>query len=209
LLLSCNSGIAVALVPLDEKHANLKKILVIEDWGKGDSNTEKVPSTISYTTPKSEEKSLQWGSDISAKAITMVHTELELDVQDRKGDELEIILHNLDGMKDLNFSHVEYTKGYPEYSPKKPDNIVQDYLERVFQRALVYMIDVYFKEFEFGEDDLQHIPVDIVFTVPVVGFEDLSLLVAADTPRTGHIGRKKLYIALLLGLDSIARHFQS
>jgi len=139
-------------------------IQVIDDWGKNMSNTEKVPSTISYTETISGEA--QWGYDLSSDALTMVHTKLELDVQDRKSDELEMILHNLDGMMDLDFSYVKATGGKPAYSPKKPDYIAKDYLEKVFKRVMSY-IHEYFKGFGLEEADLQTMPVDIVFTVPV------------------------------------------
>jgi hypothetical protein len=134
------------------------------------NNTSKVPSAFSYTEAESGEA--QWGNDMNASAVAMVHTKLELDVQDRKSDELALILQNLDGMKDLSFSYVKECNGVPKYSPKKPDAIVTDYLQKIFRVVLQYIFDP--KNFGLEEDDLQNMPVDIVFTVPVVSFEQRS-----------------------------------
>lgn len=156
------TGVAVAVVAHNEKMSKLEEIKVIENWGKNMSNTLKVPSAYSYSQTTTEEE--QWGSSISSNATVMVHTKLELDEQDCKNDELDIILHNLDGMGDLSFAHVERTNGRPEFSPKKPDDIVQDYLVKVFDRVMAYIE----KDLGFEEVDRRGMPVDIVFTVPVV-----------------------------------------
>jgi hypothetical protein len=197
------AGVAIAIVPVDEKHAKLSDITVIEDWGKNMNNTEKVPSSISYTKPISAE--LQWGNDMSPNAVAMVHTKLELDEQECKIDELEIILHSLDGMHDLDFKHVQETNGYPEYSPKKPDNVVKDFLEKVFARVMTELEYLGFQELE-----IQRLPVDIVFTVPVVSSLGKSVTnFGFDIRRIGLTEQRMLHIALLPAPDLTRRPFLS
>ena len=127
------------------------------------SNAEKVPSVYSYTKAASGEE--QWGNSLSEDAVTMVHTKLELDAQQSKLDELDIILHNLDGMHDLRFDHVVKTGGNPDFTAKKPEIVVLDYMKRVFDRVLKYLGKV-------PEELLRSLPVDIVITHPVVGLLD-------------------------------------
>jgi hypothetical protein len=50
----------------------------------------------------------------------------QLDVQDRKIDELELILQVLDGMNNLNFDDTIASKGYPEYTWKGPEEGTHD-----------------------------------------------------------------------------------
>lgn len=152
---------AIAIIPVDQTHANLEDIWCVDSWGDGMENMQRIPSLISYTLPTSGE--LQWGSDLSSNAVVMAHTKLELDVQDSKADELDRILHHLDGMHDLSFDHVQRLNGKPDYSPKKPDNIIEDYLKRVFTRVIMYLEDQ-----GIGRQEQIEWLVDIVFTVPMV-----------------------------------------
>jgi hypothetical protein len=120
----------------------------------------KVPSIYSYS-PVSAAGELQWGTSLSPDAVTMVNTKLELDVQENKIDELELLLQVLDGTKNLGFDHVKKSKGYPDYTWKDPEEIVKDYMTQVFEylnQALAV----------FGPDLKAQLPVDIVITVPVV-----------------------------------------
>ena len=84
---------------------------IVGYWGSRMGNQDKVPSVISYSAC-SEAQEEQWGSDLSPDAIAMVNTKLELEVQDDKSDELELILQALDGMHDLNFQFVKDSRGY-------------------------------------------------------------------------------------------------
>jgi hypothetical protein len=124
------------------------------------SNTEKVPSMYSYTKAASGEE--QWGNDFSEDAITMVHTKLELDAQQSKLDELNIILDNLDGMHNLCFDHVLKTDGNPDFAAKKPEIVVLDYMRKIFDRVMKYLVKI-------PEELRQSLLVDIVITHPVVG----------------------------------------
>lgn len=91
----------------------------------------------------------------------MINTKLELDVQDNKTDELELILAVLEGMNNLDFSNVKASRGYPEYTWKSPEEVVTDFLTKVFQ--------VVEKELnKFSAEILSRLPVDIVITVPVM-----------------------------------------
>ena len=91
----------------------------------------------------------------------MVNTKLELDVEDNKLDELELIQQLLHGTKNLGFEHVKASKGYPAYTWKTPEDIVTDYLTQVFQYLNHAVAD-------FGSALRAQMPVDIVITVPVV-----------------------------------------
>jgi hypothetical protein len=125
------------------------------------SNDVKIPSVISYS-PRTESRERQFGADLSPDAIAFVHTKLELDVQDTRLEELDLILQVLDGMKDLNFNNIKAMKGLPAYTWKQPEDIVTDYLTKAFEcfkNATEYMAEI-----------RRTAPVDIVVTVPVVCF---------------------------------------
>jgi hypothetical protein len=136
-------------------------INVVKDWGQGPqmNNTEKVPSVISYS-PCSDEEEQQFGFSLSPEAVAMVNTKLELDVQDNKVDELDLILQALDGMDNLSFEKVKNSNGYPAYTWKAPEEIVTDYLEKVFPYVNRIL--------EKNETLRKGIKVDIVITFPVV-----------------------------------------
>lgn len=123
------------------------------------TNDIKIPSVISYS-PRTSNNELQFGADLSPEAVAMVHTKMELDVQETRLDELDLIIQVLDGMKNLNFEHIKASKGMPEYTWKTPEEVVTDYLKKVF------------KPFWDATDYLGHlrelITVDVVITVPVV-----------------------------------------
>lgn len=150
------TGVAFAAPMFHE--ASLNEIKVIDNWGKSMSNKSKVPSVNSYSPAPNGEQ--QWGESLSPDAVTMINTKLELDVQDNKSDELELILQVLDGMKNLHFDHVRASGGYPEYTWKSPEEIVTDYLTKIYP-YLDKRLD------EFGQEIRQRLPVDIVVTVPV------------------------------------------
>jgi len=151
-------GVAFATPKLDD--ANLDGISIVDDWGPKMGNSDKIPSVYSYS-PASPAGEQQWGASLSPGAIAMVNTKLELDVQDNKLDELELILQLLHGTKNLGFEHVKASKGYPAYTWKTPENIVTDYLTKVFQYLNKALSN-------FGSTLRGQIPVDIVITVPVV-----------------------------------------
>lgn len=150
-------GVAFATPKGDD--VSLDKISLVDDWGKMGIH-HKIPSVYSYS-PASPAGEQQWGDSLSEDAVTMVNTKLELDVQDNKLDELELILQVLDGTGNLAFDRVKASKGYPEYSWKNPEDIVADYLTQVFHHLNQVVTD-------FGPDLRAQIPVDIVITVPVV-----------------------------------------
>jgi len=144
----------------------MEDINVIDNWGKNMSNNPKIPSVYSYTLPQHGEE--QWGESLSHDAMTMINTKLELEVQDNKSGELELILQALEGMGNLRFEHVKAARGCPEYTWKSPEEIVTDYLIKVFQ-----CVD---REVEKFSPLLKaRIPVDIVITVPVVSVEAFNL----------------------------------
>lgn len=192
------------MVRQNEKQAKLEEIYVITDWGRDMSNTDKVPSAFSYTPATADEE--QWGASMSTDATVMVHTKLELDVQDNKSDELDIILHNLDGMGNLDFAFIKDSKGKPSFSSKRPDDIIKDYLEKIFERVMRFLE----QDLHIEESDRNRMPVDIVFTVPVAGA--LCLLgvgYPANTIRIGRIARRMQHTAELHKPDSIKKRSRS
>ncbi|KAF2127870.1 hypothetical protein P153DRAFT_432314 [Dothidotthia symphoricarpi CBS 119687] len=138
----------------------LDQIDVMTDWGPQMDNHDKVPSVISYSRP-SQATEQQWGSNLSADAVSMVHTKLELGLQDVLG-ELDMTLQVLDGMMDLNFDAMMMSRGnqdLPPYSHKSPEAIVTDYLTKVFE-WLEQEVE------KFGSVLRKHTATDIVVTVP-------------------------------------------
>lgn len=130
------------------------------DWGPQMDNHDKVPSVISYSRA-SERGEQQWGSSLSADAVAMVHTKLELGIQNVLG-ELDMTLQILDGMNNLDFDTTFMGKGsqdLPPYSHKSPEEIVTDYLTRVFQwlEQEVEKFDTVLRK---------HTSTDIVVTIP-------------------------------------------
>ncbi|KAI4955558.1 hypothetical protein J4E91_001419 [Alternaria rosae] len=127
------------------------------DWGEGATVDEKVPSVISYSRPNYE-----WGGALSDDSISMVHTKLELGLQSRLG-ELDMTLQILDGMSNLNIDEMLSTMcnydDVPAYSHKSPEEIVTDYLQKVFQH-LEMEVD------QFGPIARKYTATDLVVTVP-------------------------------------------
>lgn len=138
----------------------LGEITVLRDWGNSMLNQWKVPSIISYSPP-SDAMEQQWGSNLSPNAVAMVHTKLELGLQDVLG-ELDLTIQVLDGMKNLSFDDMMTSvddRGRPAYSHKSPEEIVTDYLTKVFKR---------FDEAvgEFTDAFRRNTATDLVVTVP-------------------------------------------
>ena len=126
------------------------------EWGA--TLDEKVPSVISYFRPDYE-----WGDGLSKDAVSMVYTKLELGMQKVLG-EMDLTLQVLEGMKNLNFDEMFRSQGgrdIPAYSDKSPEEIVTDYLTKVFQR-LEQEVD------RFGKMARKHTATDLVVTVPTV-----------------------------------------
>ena len=118
---------------------------------------DKIPSVISYTP--SDGTAQQWAFDMSIDAVTMIRTKLELDVHEKVLDELQLLVEALDGMQNLDFDHVKRNIN-PGYTPKEPEEIVTDYLTKLFE-----FID---QDTDFIGSLKAFIPVDIVITTPVV-----------------------------------------
>jgi hypothetical protein len=158
LILTAIKGIAFATPT--SPYANLKDIKVLGDWPAEMGDYGKIPSVISYS-PSTDAGELQWGASISPNAVTMFNTKLELDVQDNKSDELDLVLAVLDGVDDLNFETVKASASDPEYTPKTPEQIVADYLAHVFEH-LSHEFD------HIGTRLKGQLQVDVVVSVPVV-----------------------------------------
>ena len=131
-------------------------------------NHQKIPSVISYSL-KTANREQQWGTDLSPQAIAMVHTKLQLDVDDVSA-ELDLILQALDGMHNLDFRYIRDAGSAPKYPRKGPEEIVEDYLTRVFDYLLQAVGS-------FTQELRDRIPVDIVVTVPAVCNDFFSRLV--------------------------------
>jgi hypothetical protein len=138
----------------------LEEIDIVQDWSPGMGNHLKIPSVISYSLSVNREQ--QWGTDLSPQAIAMVHTKLQLDVDD-PSVELDLILQALDGMQNLHFQYIIDSGGAPKYPRKGPEEIVTDYLTKVFDYLLKAVQ-------HFTEAFREATPVDIIATVPAVCF---------------------------------------
>jgi len=90
----------------------------------------------------------------------MVHTKLALDLHDNSG-ELDLVLEDLDGMHDLQFQYIKSYRGLLPYPWKRPEEIVEDYLVKVFDSFLEAMT-------RFPQELRDRSPVDIVVTIPAV-----------------------------------------
>lgn len=151
--------------PLEKEHPDIGDIVrLVRNWGPEMDNEVKVPSVISYS-PRTAKKELQFGANLSPDAVTMLSTKLELDVQDTRLEELDLIIQVLDGMRDLNFQHIKNSKSMPEYTWKTPEDIVTDYLKKVFQP--------FWEATDYWNTHRAKAQVDIVITIPVVSL-DLS-----------------------------------
>jgi hypothetical protein len=119
----------------------------------------------------------QWGSNLSPNAVSMVHTKLELDLQDVSG-ELDMTIQVLDGMKNLGFSDMMAANGdydRPAYSHKNPEEVVTDYLTKVFLR-LEEVVEGFTDAFR------RHVATDIVVTVPTVSHRVTITAVGSHMP---------------------------
>jgi molecular chaperone DnaK (HSP70) len=152
------TGVAFA-APKGGQSFSLEDIELVDVWGDRMDNHDKVPSVISFSAP-SRAGEQQWGSDLSADAIAMVHTKLELDLQEVQG-ELDLMLHALQGMKDLHFDELKKVGALPAYTDQTAEQIVTVYLSRVFEFVSETISD-------FSRALLDRIPVVIVITVPTV-----------------------------------------
>ena len=145
------------------------------DWGA--IVDDKVPSVISYSRPEDPE----WGGGLSENAVSMVHTKLELGLQKLLG-ELDMTLQVLDGMKNLEYLDTllsDDNHDRPAYSHKSPEDIVTDYLSKVFQ-YLEQEVE------QFGPMARKHTTTDLVVTVPTVCIHH-EASIPADIIRNGPI----------------------
>ena len=123
-------------------------------------NRDKIPSVISYSKA-TDVGERQWGADLSEEAIAMIHTKLELPLSGTS-DELDLVLKTLEGVQDLHFSHIKSAGPLPEYPSRKPEDIVSDYIFRVFEVVLDRIATEFTPEFRNAT------PVDVVITMPAV-----------------------------------------
>lgn len=137
-------------------------------------NEVKIPSVISYS-PCTDANEQQFGASLSPDAVAMINTKLELEAQDTRLDELDLIIQVLEGTKNLDFEHVKRAHGYPGYTWKVPEDIVTDYLTKAFEhfeRATEYLTEI-----------KTNVPVDIIITVPVVRMNSSLVSRIASSPR--------------------------
>ncbi|KAH6663361.1 hypothetical protein B0J14DRAFT_609302 [Halenospora varia] len=138
------------------------RIEVVTVWGNRMRNQEKVPSVVSYSDcsrqKSPEDREQQWGEDLSPNAVAMIHTKLQLDVDDNDA-ELDLILQALDGMHDLTFQYIKDSGGTAIFPRRSPEEIVEYYLKKVFVH-LRNTVDRFTPAF------VKTSPVDIVATIP-------------------------------------------
>ncbi|KAL5322237.1 hypothetical protein ACEPPN_010209 [Leptodophora sp. 'Broadleaf-Isolate-01'] len=137
-------------------------IEVVQIWGAKMGNHKKIPSVVSYT-PSSRKGERQFGLDLSADAVALLHTKLQLGVSD-VSQELDHILESLEGVHNLNFQYLKKSDGLPKHILFSPEQIVRDYLQRVFHYLFESESDSL--PSPFAPELRQLTPVDIVVTVP-------------------------------------------
>jgi hypothetical protein len=130
------------------------------DWGEKMDNSDKIPSVISYSNKTKEGQEANWGSNLAPGAIAMKHMKLRLDAQSVSA-EIDFLLQLLDGTRNLEFENIRHSRGMPDYTDKAPEDIVLDYLTKVFEHVL-HLVDGWTKHVK------ESIPTDIVITIPVV-----------------------------------------
>lgn len=86
---------------------------------------------------------------------------MELDIGEKKIDELELIQQVLDSVKNLEFEAIRKAGNNLEYTWKDPERIVTDYLNRVYNN-----LDRMLRP--LGNSLREKLEVDIVVTIPVV-----------------------------------------
>jgi len=91
-----------------------------------------------------------------------IHTKLALDIHDNSG-ELDLILEALNGMHNLQFHYIRARQGFPPYSWKRSEEIVEDYLTKVFDAFLEAMTRRL--DGGFPQELRDRLPVDIVVTI--------------------------------------------
>ena len=120
------------------------------------SNNDKVPGVIScYPSPQTQQSSRQWGSLLSASAVALINTKLQLNEQDVL-DEPKVVQQN------FHFSHTEAVGALTAYKTKSANQIAQDYLEQIFLMAYTQPPPL------LGTESVPPIPIDIVASVPAV-----------------------------------------
>lgn len=171
-------------------------------------NHKKIPSVYSYSQA-SDAEAQQWGASISPNAVSMVHTKLELDVQSTS-EELDFILDSLEGMHNLHFHYIRAAGGAHQYPWKGPEEIVEDYLAKVFDSLHTHLVQTAFPEVALPEELLSRMPVDIVVTIPAVCLLSCALLfrITNFMYRSGVTGRRILHFEHLVELGSTAILFQ-
>ncbi|OQV06071.1 hypothetical protein CLAIMM_10703 [Cladophialophora immunda] len=146
----------VAFATPNSNQLPLDEIDLIEDWGSNMGNHKKIPSVISFS-PSTEAMEQQWGYDLSEHAISIVHTKLELDLQDVAG-ELDLMIQALDGMCDFGFDHIKGAGAAHAFSDRSSEQVVTEYLSRVFEHLSAAIVN-------FSTTFRVRVPVDIVVTV--------------------------------------------
>lgn len=189
-------GTGVAFATPVGSRADLEEIEIIQDWGLRMSNHDKIPSVISYSLCSSRQEQ-QWGTDLSPHAIAMVHTKLQLDVNEPSG-ELDLILQELDGMRNLDIQHIIDSAGAIDYPPEGPEEIVEDYLKKIFTSVLNTIA-------RFTEAWRMTIPVDIVVTIPAVCFRPINQVNLAKSASDGATGPRIPLSELSKALDLALR----
>jgi hypothetical protein len=159
------TGAALA-TPVDNS-TELDDIVLVTKWSDRMKNQDKVPSVISYS--KSPYGEQQWGSDISADALCMVHTKLELGI-DTTSNELDLLLKTMEGVNGLSFSHLKAVAPIPDFPTQLPQQIVADYIEKAFIAIINFIEKQYTAAF------FQTTPVDIVMTMPAVCLASEALM---------------------------------
>ncbi|OAL29037.1 hypothetical protein AYO22_02473 [Fonsecaea multimorphosa] len=173
----------VAFATPNSNHLPLDEIDLIEDWGPNMGNHKKIPSVISFS-PSTDAMEQQWGSDLSENAISIIHTKLELDLQDVDG-ELDLMIQALDGMDNFSFDHIKGAGALHAFSDKSAEQVVTEYLSRVFEHLESAIAN-------FSTSFRVRVPVDIVVTVPTVRIASTLICLGVSQLLLSFLSDKKL-----------------
>lgn len=152
----------------------LDKIILFRNWPEIDG--KKVPSAYSYSPTSNDSGCKQWGYSIDENSKVLRWTKMDLEPR-TAGKELKVVrdlLNGLDLMRKLQQDKDAVIRNdVPRYITKRSEDIVQDYLTKVFMEWYKYMRGE-------GQYTLEQIPLDIIITHPSVGVKDKSQVAYTD-----------------------------
>lgn len=146
----------------DQDNPSLESLNVYQNWP--DKQSQKVPSTISYSS--TERGCKQWGHSIDDGSQVMRWTKLDLEPR-TAARELEVLRELMKGLELIKKfragGNTASTNDVPRHISKDAGDVVRDYLTKVAREWYQYMRSQ-------GRYTLDNVPLDIVITHPAVRY---------------------------------------